>query len=209
MASVSNTNGAFSLKVYRGDAKTLLAFNLSGAEARKNLAGFTIQVKPAGDDSYYLHNNLQFKNPGDHAQDPKEPANSSINAPFHKFRWLHVPGLVHQGLKPLFGQYTYTVTPRYFDDRGSLQPLDSSLSASADILVDNFKTGSRAASSSRRLLSVTLVGTPVSGQKVMNSCSTLRRSPVPMRRAKSSPLSSSTNGSALQRASLSWTSWMR
>jgi len=142
MASVSNTNGAFSLKVYRGDAKTLLAFNLSGAEARKNLAGFTIQVKPAGDDSYYLHNNLQFKNPGDHAQDPKEPANSSINAPFHKFRWLHVPGLVHQGLKPLFGQYTYTVTPRYFDDRGSLQPLDSSLSASADILVDNFKKGS-------------------------------------------------------------------
>jgi len=142
MASVSNTNGAFSLKVYRGDAKTLLAFNLSGAEARKNLAVFTIQVKPAGNDSYYLHNNLQFKNPGDHAQDPKEPANSSINAPFHKFRWLHVPGLVHQGLKPLFGQYTYTVTPRYFDDRGSLQPLDSSLSASADILVDNFKKGS-------------------------------------------------------------------
>jgi phosphatidylserine/phosphatidylglycerophosphate/cardiolipin synthase-like enzyme len=142
MASLSSTNGAFSLKAYRGDAKTLLAFNLSGAEARKNLAGFTIQVTPAGNDSYYLHNNLQFEKPGDHAQDPKEPANSSINAPFHKFRWLHVPGLVHQGLKPLFGQYTYTVTPRYFDDRGSLRPLDPTLAATVDILVENFKKGS-------------------------------------------------------------------
>ena len=142
MASVSSTNGAFSLKAYRGDAKTLLAFNLSGAQPRKNLAGFTIQVTPAGSDSYYLHNNLQFEKPGDHAQDPKEPANSSINAPFHKFRWLHVPGLVHQGLKPLFGQYTYTVTPRYFDDRGSLRPLDPTLAAAVDILVDNFKKGS-------------------------------------------------------------------
>jgi len=53
-----------------------------------------------------------------------------------------VPGLVHQGLKPLFGQYTYTVTPRYFDDRGSLRPLDPTLAASVDILVENFKKGS-------------------------------------------------------------------
>src|SRR5262249_34059528 len=142
MASASKTNGAVSLKAYRGDAKTLLAFNLSAENARKNLAGFTIQVKPEGKDAYYLHNNLQFEKPGDHAQDPKEPANSSINAPFHKFRWLHVPGLVHQGLKPFFGPYTYTVTPRYFDGNASLQPLDPSLAVSVNILVDNFKKGS-------------------------------------------------------------------
>jgi len=142
MASVSKTNGAVSLKAYRGDAKTLLAFNLSAENARKNLAGFTIQVKPEGKDAYYLHNNLQFEKPGDHAQDPKEPANSSINAPFHKFRWLHVPGLVHQGLKPFFGPYTYTVTPRYFDGNASLQPLDPSLAVSVNILVGNFKKGS-------------------------------------------------------------------
>src|SRR5215467_7990623 len=138
MASVSNTNGALSVKAYLGDAKTLLAFNLSGENARKNLAGFTIQVKPDGKDAYYLHNNLQFEKPGNHAQDPKEPANSSINAPFHKFRWLHVPGLVHQGLKPFFGPYTYTVTPRYFDANQHMQALDPSASASVHIDVVPF-----------------------------------------------------------------------
>ena len=80
--------------------ETLLAFNLDRGKIRTNLAGFTIQVTPPGGQPYYLHNNLRFETPGDHAQDPKEPAFSSINAPFHKFRWLHVPGHVHQGLQP-------------------------------------------------------------------------------------------------------------
>jgi phosphatidylserine/phosphatidylglycerophosphate/cardiolipin synthase-like enzyme len=140
MVSVSNSHGTLSLRAYRGDAKTLLAFNLLREKARENLAGFTIAVKPDGKNAYYLQNKLQFERPGDHAQDPKEPANSSINAPIHKFRWLHVPGLVHQGLKPVFGQYTYTVTPRYFA-RGSLQPLDPTLGVSVSILVDRFKKG--------------------------------------------------------------------
>src|SRR5262245_40020371 len=99
MVAITKTNGAVTVKAYRGDAKTLLAFNILGQQERKNLAGFTIKVTPKGVEPYYLQNNLQFKTTGDHAQDPKEPANSSINAPFHKFRWLHVPGLVHQGLK--------------------------------------------------------------------------------------------------------------
>src|SRR5207249_11030841 len=43
-----------------------------------------------------LHDALPIS-PADHAQDAKEPARSSINAPIHKFRWLHVPGSVHQG----------------------------------------------------------------------------------------------------------------
>jgi hypothetical protein len=104
----------------------------------KNLAGFTIQCQPKGQQPYYIHNELQFKNPGDHAQDPKEPANSSINAPIHKFRGVHVPGLVHQGTAPFLGPYTYTVTPRYFDQTESLQPLDPKLSASVTIDVDGF-----------------------------------------------------------------------
>src|SRR6266498_3382503 len=140
-ASVTKTRGFMSLRAYVGDAKTLLAFNLLDKTRAENLAGFTIECRPSGQQPYFLHNTLQFRAPGDHAQDPKEPANSSINAPFHKFRWLHVPGLVHQGLKPLFGQYTYTVTPRYFDDRASLRPLDPTLAASVDILVENFKKG--------------------------------------------------------------------
>src|SRR5215510_10841205 len=126
-------------KAYQGDAKTLLAFNLPDRKSATNLAGFTIQCQPNGQDPYYLHNFLQFKTPGDHTQDAKEPPNSSINAPFHKFRWLHVPGSVHQGTKPFFGPYTYTVTPRFFDDQKSMTPIDTKLSASVTIDVKPFQ----------------------------------------------------------------------
>jgi phosphatidylserine/phosphatidylglycerophosphate/cardiolipin synthase-like enzyme len=141
MVAVREKKGAVTLKAYRGDAKTLLAFNLDRGNIRTNLAGFTIQVTPPGGQPYYLHNNLRFETPADHAQDPKEPAFSSINAPFHKFRWLHVPGQVHQGLQPAFGNYTYTVTPRHFDANGSLQPLDRGLSVAVKIEVDKFTKG--------------------------------------------------------------------
>jgi phosphatidylserine/phosphatidylglycerophosphate/cardiolipin synthase-like enzyme len=124
------------LKAYRGDAKTLLAFNLDKSQT-KDLAGFTIQCQPAGQPAYFIYNELQFETPADHAQDAKEPPRSSINAPIHKFRWLHVPGSVHQGIKPFRGKYTYTVTPRYFDN-GALTPLDAALSVSTTILVDAF-----------------------------------------------------------------------
>jgi phosphatidylserine/phosphatidylglycerophosphate/cardiolipin synthase-like enzyme len=141
MGSVSDSKGDFSLRAYRGDAKTLLAFNFGSENSIKNLAGFTIQSKPKGKDPYYIFNELQFEKPADHAQDPKEPPYSSVNAPIHKFRWVHVPGQSHQGTKPAFGDYTYTVTPRYFDGNQSLKPLDPSLSASVTILVDDFAKG--------------------------------------------------------------------
>ena len=141
MSSVSQKNGSFSLRAYRGDAKTLLAFDLSNEAATRNLAGFTIACQPKGQPAYYLHNDLRFEKPGDHAQVASEPANSSINAPIHKFRWVHVPGQVHQGTQPLFGDYTYTVTPRFFNDSASLKPLDPALSASVTITVDEFVKG--------------------------------------------------------------------
>jgi hypothetical protein len=128
-----------SVKVYRGDAKTLLAFNLPKAKT-KNLAGFTIQVTPDGQTPFFLQNNLRFEDPSKHAQDAKLPANSSFNAPIHKFRWLHVPGSLQQGTEPFFGSYTYTVTPRYFD-KGSMQPIDSSLAKSVTVDVSPFTKG--------------------------------------------------------------------
>jgi phosphatidylserine/phosphatidylglycerophosphate/cardiolipin synthase-like enzyme len=137
MSSVTAKKGTFSLTAYRGDAKTLLAFNLSDKSSSKNLAGFTIQCQPKGQDAFYIQNQLRFENPGNHAQDPKEPATSSINAPIHKFRWLHIPGSI-QGTKPFFGEYAYTVTPRYFENK-SLQPLDPKLSASITVTVDGFE----------------------------------------------------------------------
>lgn len=127
-----------SVETYRGDSKTLLAFDLP-KDATPDLAGFTIECEPAGRSPYYLHNMLRFETPGDHAQDGKESPNSSINAPLHKFRWLHVPGSIHQGTKPFIGAYTYTVTPRYFDGKGSLQPIDRNLSLPKTVQVEPFE----------------------------------------------------------------------
>lgn len=141
MPSVTVQSSVLSLVAYRGDAKTLLAWDLA-EDRREGLAGFTIACKPSGKQEYYLWNQLQFEHPDQHAQDASEPANSSVNAPFHKFRWLHVPGLDHQGLEPAMGTYTYTVTPRYFDANGKLLALDPALGTSADILVDGFEKGS-------------------------------------------------------------------
>jgi len=135
---VSATKGPLSVRAYRGDAKTLLAFNLTKAASR-NLAGFTIQTTPKGKSPFYIFNSLQFERPADHAQVAAEPARSSINAPIHKFRWLHVPGTAHQGTNPVFGSYRYTVTPRYFDDKQSLKPLDPTLSVSVTIEVAPFE----------------------------------------------------------------------
>ena len=138
--SVTQQKNGFSITAYQGDAKTLLAFNLS-KEKTTNLAGFTIQYTINGNQSYYVQNELQFKDPAQHVQDPAQPATSSINAPFHKFRWVHVPGSLNQGIKPFYGPYRYTVTPRYFDQRHSLKPLDNSLSVSATLNVEPFAKG--------------------------------------------------------------------
>ena len=98
-------------------------------------------MRPAGWAAYYLYNTLRFADPAAHAQVASESANSSVNAPFHKFRWLHVPGSVHQGLNPAYGTYTYGVTPRYFDGKASMQPLDPAMTASVEIEVGPLDDG--------------------------------------------------------------------
>ncbi len=137
MASTKKTKGALSVRAYIGDAKTLLAFNMPKA-ATKNLAGFTIQVKPGAGDPYYILNSLQYKNPAAHAQDAILPANSTFNAPIHKFRWVHVPGSAHQGVEPFYGDYLYTVTPRYFDGHGSMLAIDPALGVPLTVEVGPF-----------------------------------------------------------------------
>jgi hypothetical protein len=138
---VIGTTGALRLVAHRGDSKTLLAFDLTTADSRKRLAGFTVRITPPGKPPYYLWNNLQFEKPQDHAQVAGEPANSTVNAPLHKFRWVHVPGMFHQGLDPALGNYKYEVTPRYFDDQKRLKPLDPSLIASVVVAVQPFTKG--------------------------------------------------------------------
>jgi hypothetical protein len=102
-------NNGLTVNAWQGDAKTLLAYNLP-LKKTENLAGFTIEYQVKGQPKRFLQNNLQFEFPGKHAQVATEPATSSVNAPIHKFRWLHVPGSLHQGLNPVMGPYTYTVT---------------------------------------------------------------------------------------------------
>ena len=144
MAAVTAKKNSFSVKAYIGDNKTLLTFNFDSVADVKNLAGFTIECKPPGQPSYYLYNFLQFQDPSKHAQVDgvgQEPR-TTINAPIQKFRWTHVPGTNHQGLHPAVGDYTYTVTPRYFDDNQSMQPLNGSLSVSVIVPVGPFCKGS-------------------------------------------------------------------
>jgi hypothetical protein len=65
-----------------------------------------------------------------------------VNAPIQKYRWIHYPGTAHQGLSPALGEYTYTVTPRYFDFNSSMQALDSALTVSVKVPVGPFRKGS-------------------------------------------------------------------
>ena len=137
---VQNSNPAgFSVKAWIGDAKTLLAFNFSDQSTAQYLAGFSIRVQPHGQPAYYLLNKLVLPPNEKHAVVAGEPASSTANAPIQKFRWLHVPGLFHQGLQPFYGIYTYTITPRYFDD-GILKPLDATSSVAVDVMVQPFAT---------------------------------------------------------------------
>ena len=136
------TNGAngFTVKAYQGDAKTLLAFDLS-QELTPALAGFTLAYSPGAGTEYYVYNDLQLQHASTQVQVGTEPANSSVNAPVQKFRWVHVPGNFHQGDDVQYGDYTYTVTPRYFDTSGQLKPLDQTLSVSVTIAVQPYVKG--------------------------------------------------------------------
>jgi hypothetical protein len=78
LASTSKKTGSFSLRAYQVDAKTLPAFNLD-KKSTKNLAGFTIQCQPEGQQPISIQSTLQLKTPGDHTQDAKEPATSSVS----------------------------------------------------------------------------------------------------------------------------------
>ena len=60
-----------------GDAKTLLAMNLSKKKAISRLAGFTLPHTANGGGPFHLQNTLRFEPPEKHAQDGSQPANGS------------------------------------------------------------------------------------------------------------------------------------
>jgi hypothetical protein len=140
MSFVTASNNSFSVKAYVGDTKTLLAFNFQSRDNAKSLAGFTIFCQPPGQvPGYFLQNTLQFEDPSKHSQVAGEKPNSTANAPIQKYRWTHYPGTAHQGVSPALGDYTYTVTPRYFDLNSSMRALNPALTVTVTVPVGPFK----------------------------------------------------------------------
>ena len=129
-----------SVFAYKGDAMTLLAFDLE-RDLLKNFVGFTIQVK-AKDRSFFIFNKIRF---GPHVQINNLPEAEALQlstafAPIQKFRWVHVPSTVHYIDEPFYGDYQYMVTPRYLVNN-KLQPLDTTKTVKVTIDVAPFKDG--------------------------------------------------------------------
>jgi hypothetical protein len=131
MNDFQSRNGV-SARVYQGDAMSLLAFDLDESLMKPEFVGFSIECKTPRGTSYYLSNLLNFEGSSD-------TFTPSDKAPYQKFRWLHVPGNIHQPLNDTaYGDYTYVVTPRYWDG-DKLAPLDSTLSVEVGTAVKPFE----------------------------------------------------------------------
>ena len=129
-----------SVRAYKGDATTLLAFDLDES-LLENFVGFSVRVKQGEREPYFLTNRLSFK-PSilkKNGIDNKEKL-STLYSPYQKFNWVHVPSSEHYVDNPYFGQYTYEVTPRYLVD-DLLKDLDPSLTVSVPIDVSPFRDG--------------------------------------------------------------------
>lgn len=100
-------------KLYRGEGAALLAFDLAPDLATVDFVGFSIEVRYPGASHWgVLHNRLHFDYPPTPARPRSFP---STEAPFQKFRWIHVPSEI------LAGVYRYRVTACYMGADGTLR----------------------------------------------------------------------------------------
>lgn len=99
-------------KLYRGEGAALLAFDLARDLATPDFVGFSIEVRYPGATHWgVLHNRLHF----DYPPTPERPRTfPSTEAPFQKFRWIHVPSETPPGL------FRYRVTACYMGADGTL-----------------------------------------------------------------------------------------
>lgn len=135
------TKNGVSVRAYKGDAMTLLAFDLI-PRLNNNLAGFTIYYRYKVDgnwEDFYVFNRMKFpevfyqNNP----DIPFKDKNSTLYSPIQKFNWVHVPNTNINTQYPVFGDYIYEITPRYIEE-GILQPLDPDLTVKVPINVSPF-----------------------------------------------------------------------
>jgi phosphatidylserine/phosphatidylglycerophosphate/cardiolipin synthase-like enzyme len=105
--------GGLTFKLYRGEGVALLSFDLDQAHATDDFVGFSIEVRYPGSTLWgALRNRLAFEYPPD-LDRPR--SFRSTEAPFQKFRWIHVPTEV----KP--GKFRYRVTACYMNAAGILR----------------------------------------------------------------------------------------
>ena len=92
---VTALSGGLTFKLYRGEGVALLAFDLDPAQATDDFVGFSVEVQYPGSNRWgALKNRLHF----DYPPSSDQPRSfSSVEAPFQKFRWIHVPTEVKQG----------------------------------------------------------------------------------------------------------------
>ena len=142
MASKIESKNGFKVRAYKGDAMTMLCFDLAEAKT-KNCVGFSIQCATPSGKAFFLYNRLSFHEAltdnNANAATLAEASTPSDKAPFQKFRWLHVPTSSFDA-KEEFGTYTYRVTPRYMAD-SKLAPLDAHLTVEIKMTVEPFTKG--------------------------------------------------------------------
>lgn len=123
-------------KLYRGEGAALLAFDLAPDLATSDFVGFSIEVRYPGADHWgVLHNRLHF----DYPPTPEQPRSfPSTEAPFQKFRWIHVPSEILPGL------FRYRVTACYMGADGSVSKgvsLENQVSLEAQTISDFVNIG--------------------------------------------------------------------
>lgn len=106
------SSAGLTFKIYRGEGVALLAFDLDPAQATDDFVGFSVEVQyPDSDHWGALKNRLHF----DYPPNVELPRTfRSTEAPFQKFRWIHVPTEVKEG------EFRYRVTAQYMDAAGVL-----------------------------------------------------------------------------------------
>ncbi len=132
------TKNGVSVKAYKGDAMTLLAFDLE-ENLKNNFVGFTIQVQTDNGRKFYIYNKMSFDDTVTLHRPLKVKDNvlSTEFSPIQKFRWIHVPSTIHYIENPYFGDYTYQVIPRYIKNKKLLAP-DDDLMVEVTINVNYF-----------------------------------------------------------------------
>lgn len=100
-------------KIYRGEGVALLAFDLDEEQATDDFVGFSVEVQYPGSNHWgALKNRLHFEIPPN-IESPR--VFRSTEAPFQKFRWIHVPTEVKEG------EFRYRVNALYMNAAGELQ----------------------------------------------------------------------------------------